>query len=113
VSTDDEYLSAADIQRLLKVSRSRSYEVMRQMPRIKFGQTVRVARRELELWTQKHGLPGRAARNARPPEPVDRRITAQAAAYHRKQAVRAARAATHAAHDRKPGSTIRLTRRPT
>jgi hypothetical protein len=104
----EPHLAPKDIMVALGVSKSRAYEIARECDRVKFGKTVRVPESAFNRWLEAHRLPGSASPAARPPDP---RISAQAAAYHRKQAVRAARAATHAAHDRKPGSTIRLTRR--
>jgi hypothetical protein len=64
---DERYLSAKDIQARLGVSRCRAYQVIEQMPRIKFGANVRVSETAFAEWLNAHEV------TPPPPPPAEAR----------------------------------------
>jgi len=60
--SDERYLSSKEIQAILRVSRARAYEIIRQMPRVKFGSSVRVAQSAFDQWVKE--------RTVAPPPPT-------------------------------------------
>lgn len=52
-----EYLTADDVARILTVSRTTAYKLMRQMGRLVEGRVVRVSRTSLDLWIARHSEP--------------------------------------------------------
>ncbi|HET7545479.1 MAG TPA: helix-turn-helix domain-containing protein [Polyangiaceae bacterium] len=54
---DEHFLTAKDIQRRLNVCRARAYEVVAQIPRVKFGKSVRVAESAFAAWLKAHEVP--------------------------------------------------------
>lgn len=53
----ERYLTAQDIAQRFLVSRARAYEVMRELPRLVMGRSVRVSERALLAWEQRHTRP--------------------------------------------------------
>lgn len=51
---DERYFSAKDIQVTLGISRGRAYEIIHQMPRVRFGTNVRVAESDFQNWLTRH-----------------------------------------------------------
>lgn len=51
---DDEVLRPGDVQRILRIGRSKVYEMIArgELPVIRIGRVVRVPRRELERWIE-------------------------------------------------------------
>lgn len=51
---DDEVLRPEDVQRILRIGRSKVYEMIArgELPVIRIGRVVRVPRRELERWIE-------------------------------------------------------------
>lgn len=52
----ERYLSAKEISVVLGVSRARAYEVLAQMPRVKFGANVRVSESAFAQWLKEREL---------------------------------------------------------
>ncbi len=52
-----EYLTADDVARILTVSRTTAYKLMRQMGRLVQGRVVRVSRVALTAWIARHSEP--------------------------------------------------------
>ncbi len=55
--TEPEYLSAEQVARILAVSRSTAYKLMREMGRLVQGRVVRVSRASLDSWIARHSEP--------------------------------------------------------
>ena len=64
--TIERYVSAKEIKDALGVSRSRAYQLMRELPRVKVGRTVRVTEAAFKRWLE--------ARTVRPTEPIPYRL---------------------------------------
>ena len=63
---DDELLRPNEVQAILRIGRSKLYEMIarEELPVVRIGRAVRIPRRELERWIAKRttgGLSGRAA----------------------------------------------------
>lgn len=66
MTIDAKYYTPKDIALLLKVGRSRAYQIARELPHLKLGKAVRVAEGDLQAW-----LAERVARPAqRAPAPA-------------------------------------------
>lgn len=50
--TLERYVSAQEIMEALGVSRGRAYQLMREMPRVKVGRTVRVTEAAFKRWLE-------------------------------------------------------------
>ena len=66
--TEPEYLSAEQVARILAVSRTTAYKVMREMGRLVQGRVVRVSRASLDLWIARHSEPPATRRVRREPD---------------------------------------------
>jgi excisionase family DNA binding protein len=55
--TIERYVSAKEIIQALGISRSRAYQLMREMPRVKLGRTVRISEAAFKLWLEKRTVP--------------------------------------------------------
>jgi predicted DNA-binding transcriptional regulator AlpA len=104
--TIDRHLTAEDIMVKLGISRSRAYEVMREMPRVKFGKSVRVSEAELERWLKQRTIQPLTR------EPLMSRTAEAAWARRVRKETKLRAAAVRLALPVGDGSTIRLTRRP-
>lgn len=49
-----EYLKVPEVARVLRIARSRAYELVGQgeIPSVRIGRSIRVSRRELERWLE-------------------------------------------------------------
>ncbi|MBK8997690.1 MAG: helix-turn-helix domain-containing protein [Myxococcales bacterium] len=56
-SSSDRYLTAQDLAQRFRVSRARAYELMRELPRLAIGRSVRVSEKALLAWEQRHTRP--------------------------------------------------------
>ena len=54
-----EYLKVPEVARIIRVARSRAYELVADgdIPSIRIGRSVRVSRRELDRWLEEQGQP--------------------------------------------------------
>jgi excisionase family DNA binding protein len=54
-----EYLKVMEVARIIRVARSRAYELVAQgeIPSIRIGRSVRVNRRELDRWLEEQRQP--------------------------------------------------------
>src|SRR6478735_4006355 len=48
-----QYLTAADVANRLRVSRARAYELLKEMPVLRVGRTVRVAESDFHAWLRR------------------------------------------------------------
>jgi hypothetical protein len=62
----ERHLSAKDIEEALGVPRSRAFQIMTQMPRLKAGRTVRVTESDFNRWREQHTLAPDVPRSALP-----------------------------------------------
>ena len=55
-----EYLKVPEVARIIRVARSRAYELVAEgdIPSIRIGRSVRVSRRELDKWLEEQRQPG-------------------------------------------------------
>ena len=61
-----ELLRPHEVQMLLRIGRSKVYEMIAQgeLPVVRIGRAVRIPRRELERWIAEHTLGGHSSRAA-------------------------------------------------
>jgi excisionase family DNA binding protein len=54
MDTQREYLKVPEVAKELRIARSRAYEMVANgtIPAVKIGRSVRVSRKELELWLE-------------------------------------------------------------
>jgi excisionase family DNA binding protein len=54
-----EWLKVPEVARIIRVARSRAYELVGsgEIPSVRIGRSVRVSRRELELWLEEQRYP--------------------------------------------------------
>ena len=54
-----EYLKVPEVARIIRVARSRAYELVAEgeIPSIRIGRSVRVSRRELDKWLEEQRQP--------------------------------------------------------
>ena len=52
MDTEHEYLKVPEVAKVLRIARSRAYELVAdgEIPAVKIGRSVRVSRRELDRW---------------------------------------------------------------
>jgi excisionase family DNA binding protein len=54
-----EWLKVPEVAQVLRIARSRAYELVGsgEIPSVRIGRSVRVSRRQLELWIEEHRQP--------------------------------------------------------
>lgn len=54
MDAEHEYLKVPEVARVLRIARSRAYELVAdgEIPAVKIGRSVRVSRKELERWIE-------------------------------------------------------------
>ena len=54
MDAEHEYLKVPEVARVLRIARSRAYELVAdgEIPAVKIGRSVRVSRKELERWLE-------------------------------------------------------------
>src|SRR5260221_11372677 len=58
-SSAQALLTADDVAARLRVSRSRAYEIMKEMPHVQIGRSIRVEEAEFQAWVRRHTKPAR------------------------------------------------------
>jgi excisionase family DNA binding protein len=59
VNTEHEWLKVPEVAQLLRIARSRAYELVGEgeIPSVRIGRSVRVSRKELERWLEEQRQP--------------------------------------------------------
>jgi predicted DNA-binding transcriptional regulator AlpA len=52
----ERYLSAKEIREALGISRSNAYSIMKELPRVKIGSSIRVSESAFELWLKRQTI---------------------------------------------------------
>jgi excisionase family DNA binding protein len=63
---EDELLRPLEVQKILRIGRSKLYEMIarQELPVVRIGRAVRIPRRELEQWIAEHTTRGQSSRAA-------------------------------------------------